>query len=151
MSILSKLGLGPSDAVKAVTDAVNAGADVVERWHPSEKAKHDMNAEDLAATAKNTQEARAYNPTSTVAGGGLLATIANATNVFVDAVNRLIRPGVAILLIGSTFGLWDVSVTTNDPVVLGWTEAVVGFYFGVRTITNDIPRLLLALKQLRSK
>jgi hypothetical protein len=150
MSILSSLGIGPSEAVKAATDAVNAGADVVERWAPGVSKQHDMAAADLAADAKNTAEARTYNPTTTVAGTGLLANITNTVNVLIDALNRLIRPGVAILLIGGTFGFWGLRVTTTDPVVLGWCESVVGFYFGVRAVTRDLPALLVALKQIRS-
>lgn len=149
MGLLSKLGLGPTEAAKAVTDVVEAGADIVERWLPSEKAKHDMQLEDLDAQAKHTQEARVYDPRTEVTGTGWLATAGQIGNAMIDGLNRLIRPGVAILLIGSTFGLWDVHVTTTDPVVLGWTEAVVGFYFGVRTVVYDIPKLLKAMKELR--
>ena len=125
-------------------DVAERGADIVERWKPSEKAKHDMGREDFADQSKATAEARTYEPKTT--GADVVSTW---VNVGVDALNRLIRPAVAVLLIGSTFGLWDVHVTTQDPVVLGWTEAVVGFYFGVRTVTADIPRLLAALKALR--
>lgn len=149
MGFLSKLGIGPQDAAQAVSDVVKTGADVVERWLPSEKAKHDMALEDLGAQAKNTQEARAYDPRTEIQGTGWLATAGQIGNAMIDGLNRLIRPGVAILLIGSTFGLWDVHVTTTDPVVLGWTEAVVGFYFGVRTVVYDIPKLLAAMKDLR--
>jgi len=144
MGWLKKLGLGPQDAAEAVMDVAEGTADIVERWKPSEKAKHDMREDSLEHEAKHTQEAREYDPRTT--GTNVFSEWINVT---VDALNRLIRPGCAILLIGGTFGLWDLAVTTTDPVVLGWTEAVVGFYFGVRAVTQDIPRLLEAIKKLR--
>lgn len=150
MSILKKLGLGPKDAADAVMEVAERGADIVERWKPSDKAKHEMAREDLADQRTGTQEARSYDPRTEAKTGGLLGSISEMVNVLVDATNRMIRPGVAVLLIGGTFGLWDLKVETVDPVVLGWTEAVVGFYFGVRTVVYDIPKLLKALKELRN-
>lgn len=145
MSLLSKLGIGPKDAAETVVKTAEGVADIVERWKPSEKAKHDMREETLGNEAKYTADARTYEPKTTGSD-----TVSTWVNVFVDALNRLIRPAVAILLVGATFGVWDLHVTTTDPVVLGWTEAVVGFYFGVRAVTQDIPRLLAAIKALRS-
>lgn len=145
MSILKKLGLGPKDAADAVVETAEGVADIVERWKPSEKAKHEMKRENLKDEAQYTQEARSYDPRTTGTD-----KFSEWVNVFVDALNRLIRPGAAILLLGGTFGAWDLQVQTVDPVVLGWTEAVVGFYFGVRAITQDLPRLLKALKDLRN-
>lgn len=150
MSILSKLGLGPKDAAETVVKTAEGVADIVERWKPSERAKHDMAREDLGDQRTAAQEARAYDPRSSATSGSILGGISDIINVSVDATNRLIRPGVAVLLIGGTFGLWDLQVQTADPVVLGWTEAVVGFYFGVRTVVYDIPKLLVAIKALRS-
>lgn len=145
MGLLSKLGIGPKDAADVVMDVAERGADIVERWKPSDKAKHEMQQEDLAADAKYTQEARVYDPRT----NGLTA-VSEWINVGVDALNRLIRPGVAIILIGGTFGMWDLAVTTTDPVVLGWTEAVVGFYFGVRTVVHDLPKFIKAIKDIAS-
>jgi hypothetical protein len=145
MGLLSKLGLGPKDAAEAVTEIAEAGADIVERWKPSERAKHDMGREKFGDAVSATEQARQYEPRTTASD-----TFSTWINVVVDAIIRMIRPGVAILLIGATFGMWNVSVVTNDPIVLGWTEAVVGFYFGVRAITQDLPSLILALRQLRS-
>lgn len=146
MSLLSKLGIGPKEAAAGVGKLIDKTADTVERFKGSERQDHAQRREDFADKVQATNEARAYDPRT--AGSNV---VSEWVNVFVDALNRLIRPAVAILLIGGTFGMWDLSVTTDDPVVLGWTEAVVGFYFGVRAITQDLPRLLAALKQLRSK
>lgn len=144
MSLLSKLGLGPKEAAGVVTDTVEKVADVVERWKPSEKAKHEMREESLSNEAKYTAEARVYEPKTSGAD-----TFSTWVNVIIDGINRLIRPAAAILLLGGTFGLWELKVETVDPVVLGWTEAVVGFYFGVRAVTQDIPKLLAALAAIR--
>lgn len=149
MSILTKLGLGPKDAADAVMDVAERGADIVERWKPSDKAKHEMAREDLGDQRTGTSEARAYDPRTETKFTGMLGGISEMINVVVDAINRMIRPTVAVLLIGATFGVWDLHVETRDPVVLGWTEAIVGFYFGVRTVVYDIPKLLKALKSIR--
>lgn len=144
MSLLKKLGLGPKDAAEAVVDTAEGVADIVERWKPSEKAKHDMAREDLSDNAKYVEEARKYEPKTTGA-----SAFSEWVNVSIDGINRLIRPGVAIILIGGVFGAWNLNVETTDPVVLGWAEQVVIFYFGARTVVKDIPRLLKALKELR--
>jgi hypothetical protein len=145
MSLLKKLGLGPKDAAEAVVETAEGVADIVERWKPSEKAKHDMQRETFSDEAKATDEARQYDPRTVGTN-----VFSEWVNVGVDALNRLIRPGVAIILVGGTFGLWELRVETTDPIVLGWTQLVVGFYFGVRAITQDLPALLKALKNLRN-
>lgn len=143
-NFLSKIGLGPKEAAEAVVDTAEGVADIVERWKPSEKAKHEMKRENLKDEAGYTEEARKYEPKTTGSG-----KFSEYVNVSIDGLNRLIRPGAAILLLGATFGLWNVQVETRDPLVLGWTEAVVGFYFGVRAITQDIPKFLKALASIR--
>jgi hypothetical protein len=145
MGILSKLGIGPKEAADAVGSVVDKAADTVERFKGSDRQDHAQQRENFGDAAKATDDARKYDPRTTGT-----QFISEVVNVSVDALNRLIRPGVAILLIGGTFGMWDLAVTTTDPIVLGWTESVVGFYFGVRAITQDLPRLLAALKSLRS-
>lgn len=145
MSLLSKLGIGPKDAAEAVGKVVDKAADTVERFNGSERQDHDHARENFGDASKATAEARTYDPRTTGQN-----VVSEWVNVGVDALNRLIRPAVAILLIGGTFGVWNLAVTTTDPIVLGWTESVVGFYFGVRAITQDLPRLLAALKSLRS-
>lgn len=145
MSLLSKLGIGPKEAAEGVGKVVDKAADTYERFKGSERQDHQHARENFGDASKATDEARKYDPRTT--GNNV---VSEWINVVVDALNRLIRPMVAILLIGGTFGMWNLSVTTTDPIVLGWTEAVVGFYFGVRAITQDLPRLLAALKALRS-
>ena len=143
--LLDKLGLGPKDAAEAVVETASGVADIVERWKPSEKAKHEMARENLADEAGYTEAARKYEPKTQGS-----SKFSEYINVVIDGLNRLIRPGAAILLLGATFGMWDVQVETRDPAVLGWTEAVVGFYFGVRAITQDIPKFIKALVNIRA-
>lgn len=145
MSIFSKLGIGPKEAAEGVGKIVDKAADTVERFKGSERQDHQFARDNLGDQTKATADARTYDPRTTGQN-----VVSEWINVVVDALNRLIRPAVAILLLGGTFGMWNLAVTTSDPIVLGWTEAVVGFYFGVRAITQDLPRLLAALKSLRS-
>jgi hypothetical protein len=145
MGLLSKIGIGPKAVADGVMNVAERAADIVERWAPSDKAKHEMQLSVQTQINEAIKDARGYEPKTV--GNDIVSTW---VNVFVDALNRLIRPSVAILLVGAVFGLWDLKITTTDPVVLGWTEGVVGFYFGVRAVTQDLPRLIAALKALRS-
>lgn len=149
MGLLSKLGLGPKDAAEAVIKTAEGAADIVERWKPSEQAKHNMSREDYADKTKATQEARAYDPRTTMQETRLLGAIGNFINLLVDSANRMIRPGLAVTLMGGLFGWWEVKLNTSDPLLVELSIAVFGFYFGVRAITQDLPRLLRALKDLR--
>jgi hypothetical protein len=144
MSFLSKLGVGPKDAVEAVGAVVDKGADVVERFTGSNRQDHEQARENLADDAKNTQDARAYEPRTTGTH-----KFSEWVNVVVDAINRLVRPILAYTLMGSLFGWWSVTLNTGDPLMTSMALTVFGFYFGVRAITQDLPRFLKALKELR--
>lgn len=150
MGLLSKLGMGPKDAAEAVVETAGGVADIVERWKPSEKAKHDMAREDLGDVAKNVEDARDYEPKSVVEGVSLFAQVANSFNVLVDGVNRLVRPTLAFTLMGALFSWWDVELNTKDPLMTNLSLAVFGFYFGVRGLTEDLPKFLRAIAEYRN-
>lgn len=145
MSWLSKIfGSGAKAASDAVVDTAKGVADIVERWAPSDKAKHDMYMDIQKVMVEAQANARAYDPRTTATGRA-----AEFLNVLVDAVCRLIRPGVTILIVGGVFGWWEIQTQTLDPLVLSWGESVIGFWFGIRAITRDIPSLLKMLVELK--
>lgn len=150
MSLLKRLGIGPKDAAEAVVETAGGIADIVERWKPSDKAKHDMARETLADAADNVQEARQYDPRSSVEGAGLFASVVNSFNVLVDGCNRLVRPTLAFTLMGTLFSWWEVELNTKDPLTTSLALAVFGFYFGVRGLTEDLPKLLRAIVDFRN-
>lgn len=150
MGILKKIFGAPTVAAEGVAGAATKAAEgvskIVERWIPSEAAKQE------AFIAINTQinaaiaEARKYDPRTV--GQSLFSEIVNVT---VDAVARMIRPLVTVMLIGGVFGWWELQTQSIDPLVLGWAEVVVGFWFGYRTIVRDVPSLIKALREARSE
>jgi hypothetical protein len=145
MGLFSKANPGKLVA-DAVVQTATGVADIVERWAPSDQAKHQMHMDVTKMVTESIAAARAYDPRTT--GTGKFAEI---VNVSVDAVARCIRPGVTILIIGGVFGWWPLETENVNPVVLSWGEIVVGFWFGYRTVIKDVPALLASLKQLRSK
>lgn len=148
MGLLTKIfGTGVADAAMTVAER---GADIVERWKPSDKAKHDMAREDLGDEAKNVADARTYEPKSEVQGTSLLAIAVQTINVVVDAANRMVRPTLAFTLMGTLFGWWDVTLNTKDPLMTQLALGVFAFYFGVRGLTEDLPKIIKALKGIRA-
>lgn len=147
MSFWNKLfGITPVGGVaEAATSAAGKVADIVERWKPSDAAKHEMHIEISKLVQSAQAEARAYDPRSQ--GGGAFGEI---VNVITDSASRLIRPGVTILLIGGIFGWWGIATKSIDPLVLGWGEMIIGFWFGTRVLFKDIPSLIAAVKASRS-
>lgn len=145
MGFLSKLFGGGSAASTVAESAVKTAegvADIVERWKPSEAARHQMSMDLHKLVNDSLASARSYDPRSS--GGGLAGEI---FNVFVDGLSRLIRPGVTIILIGGVFGWWQLPPPRSiDPVYMEWTYTVVAFWFGSRTIFKDIPSLLAHIK-----
>lgn len=144
MSWLTKIfGTGAKAAADAVVDTAKGVSDIVERWVPSDAAQHKMKQEIDAALAQSVENARKFNPTS---GTSAYSDFLNAT---VDGLTRLIRPGMTVLIIGAVFGWWPMETHTLDPIVLGWAEAIGAFWFGMRSITRDIPSLIKMLVDLK--
>lgn len=145
MGLLSKLfGSAAGGAAGAVVDTANGVADIVERWKPSDAAKHQMYVEINQLVQQSAAAARQYDPRTE--GKSLFSEI---VNVCVDALARLIRPCVTVLLVGGIFGWWPIATQTLDPVVLGWAEGVMIYWFGSRTLFKDIPSLVRAIKEAR--
>lgn len=136
MSIGSILGsLVGSGAGKVVTDV----ASVVEKWAPTDKDKADMTVE----LNKLVESARAYNPTSPGTGKA-----AEFINVFVDSLNRLIRPTVTVIIFGGLFGFWDIRVKSIDPWIVSWGQDLMVFWFGARTVLKDLPGFIKTMKEV---
>lgn len=144
MGVLKKVFGGGNPVAGVVVETAEGVANIVERWAPSEDKKHQMYLDINNLVQSNAEAARKYDPRS--GGSSLFMEI---TNGLVDAVARLIRPGVTILLVGAVFGWWPVKTESLDPVVLGWSEAVMVFWFGARTLFKDIPSLIKAIQNSR--
>lgn len=143
MGVLSRLfGKSTTGVAESVVKTAEGVADIVERWKPSEQARHQMTMEIQKLVNDSLASARSYDPRSE--GGGV---VGGFVNVFVDALSRLIRPGVTIMLIGGVLGWWTLPPPNSiDPVYMEWTYTVVAFWFGTRTIFKDIPSLLAHIR-----
>ena len=136
-------GGAASGAATGVVKAVEGVSGVVERWKPSDAARFAQDVQMESETQKHIAEARSYDPRST--GGGVVGEFCN---VIVDVVSRAIRPGVTILLLGACFGWWNLPAPTSIPeVYFMWTQSVITFWFGARTIFKDIPGFIKAVRR----
>jgi hypothetical protein len=114
-------------------------SDTVERWNPGPVKEHEMNLEQLKAEDASQDSARKAPEASSHEG---------IFNRVVDGLNRLPRPLMAFWAIGELTGLLPqpTHLNTINPIVLNIIWSVVGFYFGIRTITQDLPKLIQALR-----
>lgn len=75
---------------------------------------------------------------------GMLST---ACNGFVDGVNRCIRPGVTVWLIGGMSGWWKLPAPGEvDDFWLNTFYLVLTFWFGGRAILKDLPAAIKAIR-----
>lgn len=143
MSFFRRMFGNPAEgAAEAVVTTAEGVANIVERWAPGDAARHGMFMDIQRLVNESQAQARQYDPRSS--GGGWVGEM---VNVFVDALSRLIRPGVTILLIGGVIGWWELPPPASlDPLYMEWTATVVGFWFGMRTIFKDIPSLMREIR-----
>ena len=129
----------------AVTGIANTAANIVERWVPGDADKVKMQIDVQESIAKAVNEARQYDPRTQST-----RPVEEFINVSVDALCRLIRPVTTIVLLGGVFGWWNLQTKSIDPTVLTWGTAALGYWFGIRTITQDIPKFITAVRSARA-
>lgn len=118
------------------------GSDLVDRWKPSATTKHKMSLEDLKAGDVSQESAREMEQISHE----------SKFDIFVDGMNRLMRPLMTIWAVGGLAGGWDLpSTDTVDPVMMNIIWTIVTFWFGSRTIFKDIPNAIKIYQQLKNK
>lgn len=141
MGLLSWLGIGNAagNGLSTVAKTVN---DIVSQWvtNPAERAEQV----DKILQAAQTDVASARTFATAYPGD-------TGFSAFADGVNKMIRPALAIGVIGGLYGWWrlpDVSHLPDFYATLGYS--VIGFYFGVVSVVDDLPRgvakLLTAIK-----
>lgn len=71
-------------------------------------------------------------------------------NTSVDIVNRWIRPGITIWLIGGFSGFWKLPNTEMlDPVWFQIFMIVITFWFGGRVLLKDLPQAISAILKMK--
>ena len=129
----------------AAMGVANEAANIVERWVPGSADKVKMQVDIQDSIAKAVAEARAYDPRTQST-----RPVEEFINVAVDALCRLIRPVTTIVLLGGVFGWWNLQAKSIDPTVITWGTAALGYWFGIRTITQDIPKFITAVRSARA-
>jgi hypothetical protein len=136
MSLWGKIGKALGGGGMSV---IEKGADIVERWAPGVEKKHEISMEIDKVINDSVAAARAHDVGHV--GNTMLNDIANFTN-------RMIRPTVTFGLLGGLWGWWSLPTTQMvEPIVLGWVEIVLVFWFGGRMMLKDLPAAILYLKQ----
>lgn len=117
-------------------------ADIADNYKPGQVTQHNMEVESVKVGDESQKEARTFLPKKE--GDSWFDTL-------VDGVNRLPRPLFAFWAFGELAGLIapPQHLNTLNPVVLNIIWTVIGFYFGIRTITQDLPKLIESWKSMK--
>jgi len=138
MNIFKAL-FGSSSNGKGIVTQVS---DAVDRWIPSNETKHNQSIEDLKAGDESQKSAREM----------VLVSHDSWLDIFVDACNRLVRPGITLWVVGGLIGWWDLPRTGDiDPTMMNIIWTVITFWFGSRVMFKDLPNALKLYKNLKGK
>lgn len=135
--LLSLFGVGTRES-SGGTNVVGQVADVVDNYKPGEVTKHNMSIEDVKVEDASQDSARRLAFTSH----------GSWFDVAVDGLNRLPRPLFALWAFGILIGVVPVpaQLMAAPPLVLNILWTVIGFYFGIRTVSQDLPDLIKAVR-----
>lgn len=121
-------------------------SDVADKWNPSPVTKHNMAIADATVNEAGVTSARAMQPQ--LIGDGRFS-------VFVAGWNGAMRPMFGtwafLILVGASFGMiQSTGFQQLDPFSQELVRTIVHFLFGVRIISQDIPRgIAAAIKVLK--
>ena len=133
--ILSLFGVGNGTNTGSVVKDV---ADIVENYKPGAVTEHKMDMETIKVEDASQDSARKYDA----------PIMDDPFNRIVNALNRLPRPILAFWSILYLFGVLPVPIALLQapPIVLNIIWTVIGFYFGIRTISQDLPSLIKTIR-----
>jgi hypothetical protein len=130
---------GSSSNGKGVVGQVS---DAVDRWSPSAQTQHENSIEDLQAGDASQASARSM----------VLVHHDSWFDIFIDGMNRSVRPVITFWVVGVLIGWWEAPRTdTIDPIVLNIMWTVITFWFGSRVVFKDVPNAIAAFKAIRAK
>ena len=132
--VLTLFGLG-SKGEKSIVDTV---AEVVDNHKPGIVTQHKMDVEQTKVEDASQDSARKYDTPSSD----------DLFNRIINGLNRLPRPLFALWAFGQLAGVLPVptALLIAPPIVLNIIWTVIGFYFGIRTISSDLPHLIKAIR-----
>ena len=143
MSWLSKAFgavFGSSSNGKSVAETA---VDTYERFNPSAVKQHEMSIDDLKAGDSSQEDARKM----------VLRGHDSWFDIFIDGINRSVRPFMTVWAIGMLMNWWDTTEHWNNIHPMAWNIiwTIVTFWFGSRVIFKDIPAAFAAYKNWRAK
>lgn len=105
--------------------------DTYERFNPSEVKQHEMSIEQLKAGDESQESARAME----------LKYHDSWFDIFIDGLNRSVRPFLTFWAIGMLMGWWDTSRHWAEIPEMAWNIiwTIVTFWFGARVLFKDLP------------
>ena len=132
--VLSLFGVGTGG-----TNVAGQVIDVVKDYKPGIVTTHNMDIETTKVEDASQDSARKFDAPA----------MDDIFNRIVNGLNRLPRPLFALWSFGVLVGLFPVPsvLATAPPLVLNIIWTVVGFFFGIRTLSQDLPELI---KKIRS-
>lgn len=120
---------------QAVVNVAKGVDDIVDRHVATVENKEAFTTEVLGLVQREQQTAAAF------AAPGVHNT---AFDALVDGINRLVRPVIAIAVLGAWFGWWRlVPIDTLGAEYQFYVRLVVTFYFGGRVLTKDVPQAIV--------
>ena len=121
------------------TNVVKEVADIVSDYKPGTVTQHKMDVESIKVEDASQDSARKWDAT----------TMDDMFNRIVNGLNRLPRPLFALWSFGVLVGFFPVPavLSTAPTIVLNIIWTVIGFYFGIRTVSQDIPSMIKALRK----
>ena len=112
-------------------------SDTVEKFAPGIVKQHAMSIEDMKAGDESQKNAQQLQ----------LPTHSTWFDIFIDGLNRSVRPLFSFWVFGVLVGLLSTAHLSGIPPMawnIIWT--VIGFWFGTRMVFKDIPEALKAWK-----
>lgn len=123
---------GETNIVKQVTD-------VVDNYKPGKVTQHNMGIETTKVEDASQDSARKFDA----------PVMDDIFNRIVNGLNRLPRPLFALWSFGVLVGIFPIPavLSTAPVIVLNIIWTVIGFYFGIRTVSQDLPLLINSLRK----
>jgi len=135
-TVLSLFGIGTSSTGP---DIVKEVADIADNYKPGVVTTHNMDIETTKVEDASQDSARKFDAPA----------MDDIFNRIVNGLNRLPRPLFALWSFGVLVGWFPIPavLATAPALVLNIIWTVVGFFFGIRTLSQDLPELI---KKIRS-
>jgi len=118
--------------------SLEIAADVYDNRNPGEITKHEMNIENLQAGDASQNGARQMK----------FQSHESWFDIFVDGINRAVRPFMTIWAFGILVGWWGEpeGFSTMDFMTKNIIWTIITFWFGSRILFKDIPNVIKTLR-----